>query len=271
VFLIVSGQLLETSLVASLLLRENIMRIGIINMFAKLHRSKLLTLPLALALSLFGLATEATAEEDTGPFLVLIGAPKAGKTSSGKYISQNYGVPTINVMKVLQKEITKASEAKSPPGSKRPGSRRSNAWNERNKSMKAALKKLENGELVGDDVLNASVLARLLQDDCRNGFVLDGYPGSAEQAVYLDGLLASLGVDTLQVIVLDIPDEVSLERMAERGKARDKDGFAEARLALYRSSIGPILKYYQGDDLHIVDANTDRSELQAELDRILGQ
>lgn len=240
-------------------------------MLATIHKIKLLALPLILALSVFGMADEAIGEEGSGPYLVLIGAPKAGKTSSGKYISGKYGVPTINVMKVLQKEITKASEAKSPPGSKKPGSRRSNAWNERNKSMKAALKKLENGELVGDDVLNASVLARLLQDDCRDGFILDGYPGSAEQAVYLDGLLATLGVDKLQVIVLDIPDEVSLERMAERGKARDKGGFAEARLALYRSSIGPILEYYQGDDLHIVDANKDKSEVQAEIDRILGR
>jgi len=149
-------------------------------------------------------------------------------------------------MKVLQKEIARASEAKSPPGSKKPGSRRSNAWNERNKSMKAALKKLENGELVADDVLNASVLSRLL-------------------------LLATLGVDSLKVIVLDIPDDVALERMSERGRADDKGGFAEARLTLFRSSIGPILEFYQGDNLYIVDANKDRSEVQAEIDRILGQ
>ena len=137
--------------------------------------------------------------------------------------------------------------------------------------MKAALKKLENGELVSDDVLNASVLARLLQDDCRNGFVLDGYPGSVEQAAYLDGLLATLGVESLQVILLDVSDEVALKRMAERGRADDKDGFAETRLALFRSSIGPILDYYQGDDLHVVDASKDRPAVRAEIDRILGR
>jgi len=244
---------------------------GLINMFAKIHRSKLLTLPLALALSVFGLINESTAEEGAGPFLVLIGAPKAGKTSSGKYISKKYGVPTIDVLKVMQDEIAKAANAKAPPGSRKPGSRRSTAWSERNKSMKAAMKKLENGELASDDILNASVLARLLQDDCKNGFVLDGYPGSVEQAVYLDGLLSTLGVDSLQVILLDIPDEVALARMAERGRADDKGGFAEARLALFRSSIGPILEYYEGDDLHIVDANKERSLVQAEISRIIGQ
>jgi len=247
------------------------MRIGLIHMFAKIHRSKLLTLPLIMALSVFGFVNETSAEEGTGPYLVLIGAPKSGKTNSGKYISKNYGVPTIDVLKVLQDEIAKAAETKSPPGSKKPGSRRSNAWNERNKSMKAALKKLENGELVTDDVLNASVLSRLLQDDCKNGFVLDGYPASVEQAVYLDGLLATLGVDSFQVIVLDIPDEVSLARMAERGRADDKGDFAKARLEMYRKNIGPVLDYYQDDNLYIVDANKDRSEVQAEIDRILGQ
>ncbi len=157
-------------------------------MIAKIHRSKLLTLPLILALSIFGLVNEVAAKEGNGPYLVLIGAPKA-------------------------------ANAKAPAGSRRPGSRRSTAWSERNKAMKAALKKLENGELVTDDVLNASVLTRLVQDDCKNGFVLDGYPGSVEQAAYLDGLLATLGVDSLQDIYLDIPDEISLERMAERGRA----------------------------------------------------
>jgi len=240
-------------------------------MFAKMYRSKLLTLPLIMSLSVFGFVNEISAEEGTGPYLVLIGAPKAGKTSSGKYISKNYGVPTIDVLKVMQDEIAKASEAKSPPGSKKPGSRRSNAWNERNKSMKAALKKLENGELVTDDVLNASVLSRLLQDDCRNGFVLDGYPASVEQAVYLDGLLTTLGVDAFQVIVLDIPDEVALERMAERGRADDKGDFARTRLDMYRKNIGPVLDYYQGDSLYLVDANKDRSEVQAEIDIILGK
>ena len=98
---------------------------------------------------------------------------------------------------------------------------------------------------------------------------MDGYPGSVEQAAYLDGLLITLGVDSLQVILLDVSDEITLERMAERSREDDKHGFAEARLALFHSSIGPILDYYQGESLHVVDASKDRPALQADLDRIL--
>jgi hypothetical protein len=80
-------------------------------------------------------------------------------------ISEKYGIPTIDVRKVLQDEIAKASESKRPPGSGKPGSRRSNAWSERQRSMHEAMKKLEKGELVKDDVLNTSVLMRLLDNN----------------------------------------------------------------------------------------------------------
>jgi adenylate kinase len=234
-------------------------------------KRKLLILPLTLLFVITGFAGEALAKETSGPFLVLIGPPAAGKTTNGNYISEKYGIPTIDVRKVLQDEIAKASETKRPPGSGKPGSRRSNAWSERQRSMNEAIKKLDKGELVKDDVLNTSVLMRLVEDDCKNGFVLDGYPGSVEQAVYLDGLLAAQSVDSLQVILLDISDEFALEKMAKRGRPKDKGGFAEKRLELFRENIGPVIDYYQGDALHVIDASKDLATVQTEIDRVLGQ
>jgi adenylate kinase len=234
-------------------------------------KRRLLILPLTLLLLITGFAGEILANETPGPFLVLIGAPAAGKTTNGNYVSEKYGIPTIDVRKVLQDEIARASETKRPPGSGKPGSRRSNAWSARHRSMNEAMKKLEKGELVKDDVLNTSVLMRLMEDDCKNGFVLDGYPGSVEQAVYLDGLFAARGVDSLQVILLDISDEIALEKMKKRGRPQDKDGFAEKRLELFRANIGPVLDYYQGDTLHVIDASKDLATIQADIDRVLGQ
>jgi adenylate kinase len=234
-------------------------------------RRKLLILPLTLFLLITGFAGETLANETPGPFLVLIGAPAAGKTTNGNYISEKYGVPTIDVRKVLQDEIAKASETKRPPGSGKPGSRRSNAWSERQRSMNEAMKKLDKGELVKDDVLNTTVLMRLMEDDCKNGFVLDGYPGSVEQAVYLDGLLAARNIDSLEIILLDISDEIALEKMANRGRPQDKGGFAEKRLELFRDNVGPVLEYYQGDALYVIDASKDLATIQAEIDHVLGQ
>jgi adenylate kinase len=247
------------------------MEVGSTHLPVRTYTRKLFILSLTLFFLISGFVIETMAEETPGPYLVLIGAPAAGKTTNGNYISEKYGIPTIDVRKILQDEIAKASESKRPPGSGKPGSRRSNAWSERQRSMHEAMKKLEKGELVKDDVLNTSVLMRLLEDDCRNGFVLDGYPGSVEQAIYLDGLLAARGVDSLQVILLDISDEFALEKMARRGRPQDKDGFAEKRLELYRANIGPVLDYYQGDSMHVIDASTDLASIQEAIDHILGQ
>jgi len=211
------------------------------------------------------------AEEDTGPFVLLMGAPGSGKTTNGNYISEKYNVPNIEVRKILQDQIALASEAVSPKGSRKPGGRRSSAWNERNKNIKAAMKKLQNGELVDDDDINFAVLARVLEDDCRNGFVLDGYPGSVKQAEFLDGVVAARGMELPKMILLDIPDQVALERMKERGRADDKSGFAEARLEQFRTHIGPILEYFMDDGLYIIDASQDLASIQAEIDRILDQ
>ena len=103
--------------------------------------------------------------------------------------------------------------------------------------MNEAMKKLDKGELVKDEVLNTTVLMRLMEDDCKNGFVLDGYPGSVEQAVYLDGLLAARNIDSLEIVLLDISDEIALEKMANRGRPQDKGGFAEKRLELFRDNV----------------------------------
>lgn len=244
------------------------MRIRLTLESLKTHCRKLFILPLTLLLLVFGGVASATEEESTGPFLVLIGAPGAGKTTNGEYISEKYGVPSIEVRKVVQDEIAKAATAK-PRGSKRPGSRRYNAWSERNRQLNAAMKKLEKGELVSDEVINSSVLARLLESDAMNGFVLDGYPASVEQAVYLEALLMTRGVESLQVILLDVSDEIALARMAERGRADDKSGFAEQRLSMFRTDIGPVLEYYQDYGLSVVDASKDLTAIQAELDSIL--
>jgi hypothetical protein len=107
----------------------------------RFYKRKLLILPLTLLFLISGFVSETLAEETSGPFLVLIGPPAAGKTTNGNYISEKYEIPTIDVRKVLQDEIAKASNPKRS-GSGKPGSRRHTAWSERNRSMKAAMKKL---------------------------------------------------------------------------------------------------------------------------------
>ena len=246
------------------------MRTSFTSLMPAVHLKKLLILPLALLLSMFGVVNSVVAEDGSGPFLVLYGVPGSEKSTYASYIAQKYGVPHIDVSTILQKEITKATEFKTAAGSKKPGNRYTNAWNERNKHIQAVLKKLKNGELISDDVVDTAVLARLLQDDCKNGFVLDGYPGTVKQAVYLDAMLMSRDIDSRQVIFLDISDEIALKKLSELGKKGIRKGVPKEFLVVYRSRLTPLLEYYGGDRLQFIDASKNQSEVQAEIDSSLG-
>jgi len=247
------------------------MRNSLNGFMAGARQTGLLVLPLALLLSMFGLVNVAVAEERSGPFLVLYGAPGSEKSANASYISEKYAVPHIDISVILQEQIAEAIEFKSAPGSKKPGIRYTNAWNERNKHIQAVLKKLKNGELISDNVVNTAVLARLLEDDCKNGFVLDGYPGSVEQAVFLDALLMSRDIDSLQVILLDVTDEIALNKLAELGKKGIRKGVPDQILAVFRSRVTPLLEYYDGDSLQVVDASQGQPAVQADIDSVLGK
>ena len=130
----------------------------------------------------------------------------------------------VNMGDVVAKEVERAS-ARSVAGS-RGGSARARSRAQRSAKMKNALERLEAGELVSDETFNAIVASRILQENSRNGFVLDGYPGSVAQAEFLDTLLDTVEFEPLTVIYLDIPDEVALERMKNRSRDDDKQAYA---------------------------------------------
>jgi adenylate kinase len=217
------------------------------------------------AISLFGYtnsfasdqASDNAANAQSGPYIVLIGAPASGKSTNGKSIAQNFGIPLINMGEVVTQEVERIS--------KRPivtsGSARARSRARRSASLRAALVKLEEGELVSDAAMDAIVAARIMREDAHGGFVLDGYPGSVRQAEYLDGLLEANNIGPAIVILLDVPDEISIKRMAQRAREDDTRGFGEERLHQYRENIAPILEFY-GDAVSTVDATKTLEQVE---------
>ena len=199
---------------------------------------------------------------DAGTHVVLIGAPAAGKTTIGTALAEKHGVPLVTMTTTLEEAIEKASR---PTGS----AARRRAHQTAAANAQKALNRLKDGELVGDAELNALVAARLSQEDCEGGFVLDGFPGSAEQAAFLDAFLEGRSVEQLTVVYLDVPDEVALARMKERGRADDRKGFGEERLRQFREGIAPILEFYEGPDLHVVDSSGETPQTLAALEKSL--
>ncbi len=105
---------------------------------------------------------------------------------------------------------------------------------------------LDAGDLVPSELTNKMVDARTGEDDARNGFVLDGYPRTVDQAEALEALLESHGRKLDAVVSLDVDEEVVVSRMLARGRADDTEAVIRNRLKVYREETAPLLDHYDG-------------------------
>lgn len=125
--------------------------------------------------------------------LILLGAPGAGKGTQADIISAKYGIPQISTGVILREEIAKGSEL----GTRVEGI-------------------IDAGNLVPDEDVVAIVKERLKQDDCKNGYILDGFPRTIPQAEALDKMLAELDSKIDVVISIEVADEDIVRRMSGR-------------------------------------------------------
>ena len=121
--------------------------------------------------------------------LILLGAPGAGKGTQAEILKTKLGIPTISTGNILRSAMKNGT----PVGLK-------------------AKEYVDNGKLVPDDVIIGIITERLAQDDCRNGFILDGVPRTIAQAEALE----KAGIQFDHVISIEISDETIVERMAGR-------------------------------------------------------
>ena len=121
--------------------------------------------------------------------LILLGAPGAGKDTQAAFICQKYGIPQISTGDMLRAAI----KAGTPLGLE-------------------AKKIIDEGGLVRDDIIIDMVKERIAQDDCKNGFLFDGFPRTLAQAE----AMVEAGVDLDAVVEIDVPDSVIVDRMSGR-------------------------------------------------------
>ena len=101
------------------------------------------------------------------------------------------------------------------------------------------------GDLVGDDLINGIVSERLAQPDvAENGFLLDGYPRTPDQAAAMEVFLAEAGTPLDAAVNLDVPVDDVTARMVARGRADDTEEAIRRRLALYESETAPLLAWF---------------------------
>ncbi|MCC6065034.1 MAG: adenylate kinase [Thermofilum sp.] len=196
--------------------------------------------------------------------LVFIGPPGVGKGTYAAAVSQRFGIPHISTGDMIREEIKRGSE------------------------LGRKLKEyVERGLLVPDEIVTEMVRERLSREDCKRGFILDGYPRTLKQAEELDGITA---IDLVLNFVA--PDEVIIDRISGRRICRvcgaiyhvkymppkvpgvcdrcggplyqredDKPEVVARRLEVYRQQFAPIIEYYRRKGV-LVDV--DASE-QAEV------
>lgn len=178
--------------------------------------------------------------------ILLLGPPGAGKTTQARRLKSTLRIPAFSVAEILRKE----------------GGGRSGL----NKALKA---QIAGGELVNDEVTNALVRKRVEAKESAQGFILDGYPGTAKQADYFDQMRADLGLPAPVVIHISIPDSVADTRLGERGRADDSPANTERRIVGYREQATLILSRY-GSSVKTVDGTKTPDEVAAAIRSALG-
>ena len=161
----------------------------------------------------------------TGTRLLLIGPPGAGKGTQAARLSEALGVPAISTGDIF----------------------RQNVKNETALGLKAKAF-MDAGDNVPDSLTNDLITDRLEQDDCTEGFLLDGYPRTTDQVRHLDGFLADHGT-SLDVVVQLIADaDVVVERLRKRaldqGRSDDDESVVRHRLGVYEEQTAPLIDVY---------------------------
>ncbi|GAA0345139.1 adenylate kinase [Morganella psychrotolerans] len=212
--------------------------------------------------------------------IILLGAPGAGKGTQAQFIMEKYGIPQISTGDMLRAAVKSGSEL-----------------------GLQAKELMDNGKLVTDALVIALVKERIKQDDCRNGFLLDGFPRTIPQA----DAMKDAGISVDFVLEFAVPDEIIVDRIIGRrvhsGSGRvyhvrynppkvenkddvtgdeltirkdDQEETVRKRLVEYHQLTAPLIAYYQKDaqagdvKYTCIDGTRPVNEVSQELARILG-
>ena len=211
---------------------------------------------------------------------ILLGPPGAGKGTQAAKIVEKYGVPHISTGDIFRENIKKGTEL-----------------------GKKAQEYMNRGELVPDDLVIEIATTRLLEDDCRNGFLLDGFPRTVYQAQKLDEFLAARGSKIDKVLDIAVEKEELITRLTGRRVCKScgasfhvvnippkKEGVCDYcggeliqraddnletvtnRIDVYEAQTMPLIDYYEkaGNLVHI-DGSTGLENVFADIVSALGE
>jgi adenylate kinase len=184
--------------------------------------------------------------------IIFLGPPGSGKGTQAKLLSERLGVPAISTGEILREAVRLGT----PLGLR----------------AKAVM---EAGELVSDDLMISLIQDRLAKADASRGFILDGFPRTAQQALALEQLLSGNGQALSSVVNLSVPDAVVVDRLhgraVEQGRMDDRPETILERLRVYQEKTEPLVDFYRGRRLlNDVNGMGDVAEISDRIDQALG-
>ena len=210
--------------------------------------------------------------------IIMLGAPGAGKGTQAQMIADKYNIPHISTGDIFRANIKNGTEL-----------------------GKKAKEYMDKGLLVPDELTVQLLLDRVANEDCKNGYVLDGFPRTIPQADVLDSELTKLGDKVDYAVNVDVPDENIVHRMSGRRaclkcgatyhiehippktegicdkcgsklvlRDDDKPETVQNRLAVYHEQTQPLIEYYDKKNiLKTVDGTKDMQEVFSDIVNIL--
>lgn len=191
--------------------------------------------------------------------LILFGAPGVGKGTQAKILAERKKLFHISTGDILRQAVKNETEL--------------------GKTVKSIVEK---GELVPDNVIAAIVKEVLLDDKCKNGFILDGFPRTVKQAVILDHIFKEIDIKNAKLVIIDADDSILIDRISGRRLCKscgfilsketflienkcpscgavdsfikrkdDEEEVVKIRLNIYHETTKPVLDYYKGKTAEI--------------------
>ena len=160
--------------------------------------------------------------------IILFGPPGAGKGTQAKFLIERYGILQISTGDMLRDAVAKGNEI--------------------GKEVKNVMEK---GELVSDKLIMSLISDRIDQKDCKQGFILDGFPRTLAQAIALDKILEDKNLHIDHVIQIHVDEDLLLNRINKRASENknarkdDNSDILANRLIVYNQQTIPVLHYYE--------------------------
>ena len=179
--------------------------------------------------------------------IVFLGPPNSGKGTQAALLATKLGIPTISTGNMLREAVS----AGTPLG-------------------KRVEDVMNSGILVSDELMAEVISARLAMADCREGFILDGYPRTLPQVETLDRILGQSGYGIDHVVMIDAPEDVLVDRaskrLIEQGREDDNLEVVRQRLVEYREKTEPLVDHYrQRGLLREIDGDRDISVVEGDV------